>query len=105
MNSYINEIRSRRELSIDMAIHMNIFTNNQITLFTFFTFIPKTGDTFHCIVLSKTDRRVVQSKKRSLQCRTNQVKGQVPKINQVKEYVSKNDQLQSIRIADNRFIK
>ena len=33
------------------------------------------------------------------------MKGRVSKINQVKEYVSKNDQLQCIRIAVERFIK
>jgi len=33
---------SRRELSIDMVIHRDIFKNNQITLFPSFTFIPKT---------------------------------------------------------------
>jgi len=39
--------RSRRELSIDMVIHRGIFKNNQITL-SRFTFIPKTGVSFHC---------------------------------------------------------
>jgi len=33
------------------------------------------------------------------------VKGRVSKINQVKEYVSKNDQLQCIRTAVDRFFK
>jgi len=35
--------RSRRELFIDMVIYISIFRNNQITLFPYFTFIPKTG--------------------------------------------------------------
>jgi len=35
--------RSRRELSINMVINRFIFKNNQITLITCFTFIPKTG--------------------------------------------------------------
>jgi len=35
--------RSRRELSIDMVIHMAIFKSNQIKLFAYFTPIPKTG--------------------------------------------------------------
>jgi len=35
--------RSRQELSINMVINRFIFKNNQITLFTCFTFIPKTG--------------------------------------------------------------
>jgi len=39
--------RSRRELSIDMAIHSrDIFKNNQIKLFPSFTFIHKTGVSF-----------------------------------------------------------
>jgi len=32
---------SRRELSIDMAIHRNIFQNEPIMLFSRFTFIPR----------------------------------------------------------------
>jgi len=35
--------RSRRELSINMAIDRLIFKNNHIMLFPVFTFIPKTG--------------------------------------------------------------
>ena len=42
---------------------------------------------------------------RSLQWKTNQVKGRGLKINQVKENVSKNDNLQCIRIAVDRFFK
>jgi len=42
--------RSRRELSIDMVVHMGIFKNNQITFFHCFTFIPKTGVSFNCNV-------------------------------------------------------
>ena len=41
--------RSRRELSIDIVIHkgiFKIFKNNQITLFSCFTVIPKTGVSF-----------------------------------------------------------
>ena len=41
--------RSRRELSIDMAIYMGIFKNNQITLFPCFSFTPKTGASFHSV--------------------------------------------------------
>jgi len=41
MNSHIK--RSRRELSIDMVIHIDIFQNNQFTIFPSFTFIPKTS--------------------------------------------------------------
>jgi len=36
---------------------------------------------------------------RYLQRKTDQIKGRVSKISQVKEYVSKNDQLQCIRIG------
>jgi len=35
--------RSRRELYSDMAIHMDSFENNQITLFSCFTSTPTTG--------------------------------------------------------------
>jgi len=35
--------RTRRELSIDMVIDSFIFRNNQITLITCYTFIPKIG--------------------------------------------------------------
>jgi len=35
--------RSRRECSVHMVIDWFIFKNNQITLFTYFIFIPKTG--------------------------------------------------------------
>jgi len=38
----------RRELSIDMVIHRVIITNNQITPFPCFTYIPKTGVGFYC---------------------------------------------------------
>jgi len=38
--------RSRRELSFDMAIHVDIFKLNQITLFPCFNFRPKTGSIF-----------------------------------------------------------
>jgi len=43
--------RSRRELSIDMVIHKGIFKNNQITLFSCFTFIPKIVLVFTVIFL------------------------------------------------------
>jgi len=39
--------RSRRELSIDMVVHRDIFENNQITLFRCFTVIPKSGVSFY----------------------------------------------------------
>jgi len=41
--------RSRQELSIDVVIRRGIFKNNQITLFTCFTFIPVTGVSFYCV--------------------------------------------------------
>jgi len=47
----------------------------------------------------------VQKQRRSLQRKTDQVEGHDSKINQLKEYVSKNDQLQCIRIAVDRFFK
>jgi len=47
--------RSRRELSINMVIDRSIIKNNQFTLFTCFTFVPKTdmglpktGIIFYC---------------------------------------------------------
>jgi len=40
--------RSRRELFIDMVIHMVILKNNQKKLFPCFTFISKTGDSVYC---------------------------------------------------------
>ena len=45
--------RSRRELSIDLvrSIHRNIFGCTQITLFPYFTLIPKTGVSFNCLGL------------------------------------------------------
>jgi len=48
--------RSRRELSINMVIDRFIFKNSQITVFSCFTFIPKTdmglpktGIIFYCV--------------------------------------------------------
>jgi len=41
--------RSCRELSIYMVIQMGIFKNNPITLCPYFTFIPKTGSSFHWV--------------------------------------------------------
>jgi len=40
---------SRRELSINMVIHWFISKNNQITLFSSFTFTPKTGVGFYYV--------------------------------------------------------
>jgi len=42
--------RSRREFSVDMAVHRDIFKNNQITLFPCFASVPKTGLSFYCEV-------------------------------------------------------
>ena len=50
-------------------------------------------------------RPKINSELRSLQWKTDQVKGRALKINQVKEYVSKNDQVPCIRIAVDRFLK
>jgi len=46
LSTTISMKRSRRELSIDMVIHRGIVKNNQITLFSCFTVIPKTRDNF-----------------------------------------------------------
>ena len=35
--------RSRRKLSVDNVIDRGIFRNNQMILFSWFNFIPKTG--------------------------------------------------------------
>jgi len=48
INNHINE-RSRPELSFDMVIHKGIFENNQITVFPYYTLIPKTGGSFYCL--------------------------------------------------------
>jgi len=53
LSTIISMTRSRRELSIDMAI---IFKNNQSTLSPCFTFIPKTGVSFYrAYVTDKTN--------------------------------------------------
>jgi len=51
LSTSISMKRSRRELSIDMVIHRNIFKNNQVKLSPCFTFIPKTGVSFYCVHL------------------------------------------------------
>jgi len=43
IDNHVNMQRSRRELSVDMVVHRGIFKNNHITLFLFFTFMPKKG--------------------------------------------------------------
>ena len=51
LSTTISMKSSRRELSIDMVVHGRIFKNNQITTFSYFTFIPQTGVGFyhfHC---------------------------------------------------------
>jgi len=48
---------SRRELSIDMVNYRGIYGNNQIALFPFFTFIPKTGASFNCVRLGHSPSR------------------------------------------------
>jgi len=46
--------RSRRELSIDEVVHRSISKNNQITLFPYFTFIPKTGVSYRVLTVLVT---------------------------------------------------
>jgi len=48
-------MKIRRELWIDMIIHMGIFKNNQITLFPCLTFIPQTRGSFLQWVLQKSE--------------------------------------------------
>jgi len=43
--------RSLRELSIDVVIHMGIFKNNLITLFSCFTFIPEIEVRFYSVAV------------------------------------------------------
>jgi len=40
---------SRRELFIDEVIHRIIFEDNRSPPFPCFTFMPKTGVSFHCV--------------------------------------------------------
>ena len=48
LSTTISMKRSRQELSIDMFIQRGIVQNNQITLFSCFPLIPKTGISFYC---------------------------------------------------------
>jgi len=43
LSTTISMKRSRPKLFIDMNIHGDIFKNNQIALFPYFTLIPKKG--------------------------------------------------------------